>query len=1799
MDQNNNGYQLMDLSKALQEGISIIAQGYDKEDEQKTVTVQAEVVGILDKGKKYYRVLYDTETFVAVSINENYSYQVGEIVYVIVPKGDFSQNLVIFAPVYPEGVTLASTEEEQLFIPFGSNLFFNGSSGLELSTWIDDKVSMTMVAAENKPIFEKTFNSALDDTRTFTLSCRIRTDIASNRRTQGNYGLNLTLPLLQQGIPVTYTVTLDINGIKGDAYNFSSPALQNYYFTIPENSIYDISRNIEFEGFTTNFISSWDVETDGEPPKDIFFTDIQLIPILLVDKQTKAGYFMKISPSKGPNFLSLDDTSKVLTPILYLDGKETVADSQGYDCYWFRENGLVDYTHAGYHQYGGIGWEILNEKITNAVTEDGKESFTYITDQFTYTINQSDIYTDLRFKCVLVEKGGNNTNVIDIITIRNLISAKALLSLTTSGGSVHYVPNAKKATLIMDYKELDYTYKVVIDEEGNESIVYKDLQGTTINYKWQRYDQYGNICIDDSFYIVTEDYICEQDGKGGYEQHVDIPIEKINGSMTVSCTVYLRIPHEETIINEDDEEEVVKTFLEKVIGTKSIILYTDAEPTYRIEVNNGDKFFKYDGMGNSPMTNTLLTENTYTILPVYIQLVKPDGTYFTEDDYAITTVTWWVPKNSLITLNEDSENIDKDSDSDYYILTGDYENFKELHYSIANVYSKTKNNNIIKVSATYSDVVMNTQIPFTFTKDGESGTNGTDYSAAIVYGAGDNQYAYGGIDPDGKMHKLQLIYVGSDFGLQDQGHWFIYKTDKVDEGTNKGIYHIGSAVTIGGVTYPGAGSDDLSFSIKMYCEGNPVIFDGNFILETSWSIYDEEVADYDNIISPITIAAREDLSGQISIRTVDKQNNPIDWSQIDFNTYNVCATIQARCKAKRSQQDLSLIKEREYYVFAYYPIEVTYVGTIDYLKEYVPSITGGFTDVVFSGAGFDPQYDSSEDFEVYDALKSFPIIEVGDQEVELDVTSFRWSTSDNLRIVEKEKIPAGQTYISSPSKKIIPNSVFNGDHNKNYVKVKLEYASDQTEELEAEILKYEGILHEIAQKRDEINAYYNEENLSIFKAYDSVYDEIIDIIKMGNDNLKRKNDFTLNLTTLLQRATEIVSALNSLPGTNPDPAAQAKEISIQDVLAIEDMIQSVDTLGTLTTQIQIDSLYNKIKTTIFPNVPLIDTRISEVPKEVRQKYPSINDIIKRFNDFLNGTYNPFVTKLTREELGNTNTLISEISTTLHQYITRQEWINLTTEDAFDAKKFTDLYNQIDTYVSYISDAKYNKNFSLITTEILNPIKEVLKPYYNCSYNSKLIAFTLLYGKNKAILEQLESSLYNIVGVTKITHCRPVIILFNRNECGFLSDWDGNKLIIDEDKGYITAPVFGAGIKNNDNTFTGITMGVLESGKDQVIYNNNSSKIGIFGHSNGKQSFFLNAKDGSAFFGCSGEGRIYIDPDPNQGGGLLYNQSFFKNYDENGKPTSYDSSNWNYSGMLIDLRKSNIHLGDARTDKVTGEEYGIITSGQHTKIDSTAQGFYLSHRGLSIGAGVRIDSNGNFRFGNLNDDTKAIIYDVSTKNIAFGSAIKVTMGDLIAKTINNGAFQVTPQGVVTMSRGSINLANNFIVTDSGTVTIKNGSINLGNNGFTANSDGYIQVLKGGKIGEWTIDTQGIMHGKKDSTYNSDIIRLDPDSGLISFLDKVGRRTFFGSHYNADNTLTVYAKTDKTAAKGNFYAQRLYSKGAVFIGLTDNDLKEEGETGVAVKTEGVIRIRTDGIAISYKKSKNVYDWKLTPWSKIITT
>ena len=113
---------------------------------------------------------------------------------------------------------------------------------------------------------------------------------------------------------------------------------------------------------------------------------------------------------------------------------------------------------------------------------------------------------------------------------------------------------------------------------------------------------------------------------------------------------------------------------------------------------------------------------------------------------------------------------------------------------------------------------------------------------------------------------------------------------------------------------------------------------------------------------------------------------------------------------------------------------------------------------------------------------------------------------------------------------------------------------------------------------------------------------------------------------------------------------------------------------------------------------------------------------------------------------------------------------------------------------------------------------------------------------------------------------PINMICNRYGSVEINNWDGKKCLLHENEGYLIGTKIAAGVKNDDNSFTGITLGTNFYPDDST----RKEEIGLFGFGitdTGKtenpqtwaRTLFLNAKSGRAIFGPTGATQIVLDP----------------------------------------------------------------------------------------------------------------------------------------------------------------------------------------------------------------------------------------------------------------------------------------------------------------------------------------------------
>ena len=344
----------------------------------------------------------------------------------------------------------------------------------------------------------------------------------------------------------------------------------------------------------------------------------------------------------------------------------------------------------------------------------------------------------------------------------------------------------------------------------------------------------------------------------------------------------------------------------------------------------------------------------------------------------------------------------------------------------------------------------------------------------------------------------------------------------------------------------------------------------------------------------------------------------------------------------------------------------------------------------------------------------------------------------------------------------------------------------------------------------------------------------------------------------------------------------------------------------------------------------------------------------------------------------------------------------------------------------------------------------------------------------------------------IVWSQPILIIQNRWEYDLLNEWNG-KLNINDQQGYMLAPLLGAG-KKEDNGFTGVIMGDLKLAKGSV------TNTGLYGFKEGSRRFSFNDK-GEAYIGT---GDYYINFDSEN---LTIKA---KNFDLNAN-----------NGALIINDREGIKLGDKisinpdGTAEIGGwtidtvklytpcvwglnalEKYGTGIAATGWKDDPAFYAGFGGNKENPWAHNANLDSNGNIIDGSWENHTNFYVTNagfLKAKNADISGTITAEEGKIADYLISGAQLIGNNVGLSgTSGQGWAFWAGS---NDSGSAPFR-----VGHDGSLratkADIEGVITTKEGGKIGNWYIGTD-YLQGTWGNNYVK--IKVPDDTDDTTFLD----------------------------------------------------------------------------------------------------
>ena len=659
--------------------------GYDK-------TIKATIIECIDQTIGKFKVKYQDSIFYAYATSSEVTYTRGSEVYVLIPGNDSGRDKTILGTVKKLGADYAvAPEGDEAYETVGNNIL-HSSSTFELCSY----------KTIEKPLYQRGGSDnqiSLDETaatRYFTKSSALicgaifKTTIPGQQQYRGNYGISFELMFTDNatGKNVLRNYVLDVNQMTGNPYAIKNETRQYGVFDID-------GANFQYVNKISLFCYDFPYQEDNQP-NDIFIKNIDFCGAVPMESEALSGCALTFITPQGIYFDNTDaeTASRTLQAQVRVKGKVVDKKSQMLEYYWFRENIGITTLSEKFNKYAGQGWECLNNYTTIKPRSGNNAPIVeWVSGDYQWVVKKSDSAAkSTRYKCIVIYN--ENTVISKEIEIINYASNINITIESDAGTKFYY-------------------------DIGRPTIAVK-VNGTERNdltYMWAEVDNNNNF----TSLPETTDL---NDGEEGYNTikrahdtlvaqiQAEIAMAAANQSTLDSYSNHLK--EYETIqrvegsrIYKIDVSQITnfKTFKVSVFsngiyqGTASIVLTNsyEKENGYTLNIDGGVQVFNYNAAGISPTHESAL--NPLTIVPLTISLYDNLGNYGR--------------------VNGD-------------VLLG-------LSYDIVNKYNIRNSNNDIKLSVNYKGMVLETTTNFTFTKDGEPGTNGTEFVIKLVPNARDNK----------------------------------------------------------------------------------------------------------------------------------------------------------------------------------------------------------------------------------------------------------------------------------------------------------------------------------------------------------------------------------------------------------------------------------------------------------------------------------------------------------------------------------------------------------------------------------------------------------------------------------------------------------------------------------------------------------------------------------------------------------------------------------------------------------------------------------------------------------------------------------------------------------------------------------------------------------------------------------------------------------------------------------------------------------------------------------------------------
>lgn len=464
---------------------------------------------------------------------------------------------------------------------------------------------------------------------------------------------------------------------------------------------------------------------------------------------------------------------------------------------------------------------------------------------------------------------------------------------------------------------------------------------------------------------------------------------------------------------------------------------------------------------------------------------------------------------------------------------------------------------------------------------------------------------------------------------------------------------------------------------------------------------------------------------------------------------------------------------------------------------------------------------------------------------------------------------------------------------------------------------------------------------------------------------------------------------------------------------------------------------------------------------------------------------------------------------------------------------------------------------------------------NDPFGPQLTKNNAIQASNVYIEDSTKGFVVNCKYDETIVWSQPLLIIQNRYPNSTINQWDGNFKVNENDNELLAARI-AAGIKDSNNTFTGVAIGDWDFASDVI---SPGKHTGVYGFNQGAMSYAFK-DDGTAFIGKDGSGRIIFKGDS----GEIY------------------SGTWktNELGMYLGIDNGIIKL--QAQNKITngsGKEYITLSADESTYPLSIGNNITTSARNFRVDWDGKLYATNGYFSGEINATSGNFTGSISSSKITgtalYGNTIYADDGvigynsleydkDTGAVTGATGGWKITSDTltgrdnnnkstiVLTASTGKISGAQieaSTISSNDGTVKL-NGYLSIqildiyGDNTLGNNKLGFVQAktnnssLNEASQGIGLKYTGNLQYDSTSFTKTSELKLTDISAGLIyggkkgfsiaetKYIDDSGNTIYNPQVYINNDSGMIYLEAkgnDSNSKKGEIY---LYGQSKIYLG-----------------------------------------------------